>query len=300
MADATCHHAKPLPPFGNYAERLINLERIAMLNKLPLPSASLLCISLLALILVFCLPPLAQDPAYHAFADQRHLLQLPHFWNVVSNLPFLLAGLYGLSRQPGAAQGRIASQVFCLSLILVAAGSCWYHLQPDNARLIWDRLPMTLGFLSMFTLILQERVLATDSRLQHPWALLVFMLSIGVAAALWWYWGELHGAGDLRPYLLVQFLPLLLLPLILLGYAARSFDNRLLWSGLLLYLLAKLSEHFDHALYAASGVGGHFLKHMLAGLACLLLVHAFTMKKRVVRAARQPRLAANLDGKIHF
>ena len=43
--------------------------------------------------------PIPQDPAYHAFADTRRIAGIPNFWNVVSNLPFLLAGLYGLARR---------------------------------------------------------------------------------------------------------------------------------------------------------------------------------------------------------
>ena len=47
-------------------------------------------LGIVSLIGLGFLPPIAQDPLYHAFADQRALLGVPHFWNVVSNLPFVL------------------------------------------------------------------------------------------------------------------------------------------------------------------------------------------------------------------
>src|SRR5262249_21708612 len=45
---------------------------------------------------IFCLPPIPQAMSYHAFADDRTLLGVPNFWNVVSNLPFLIVGFLGL------------------------------------------------------------------------------------------------------------------------------------------------------------------------------------------------------------
>ena len=44
------------------------------------------------------LPPIPQDQGYHEFADQRMLLSIPNFWNVVSNLPFIAVGGVGLWR----------------------------------------------------------------------------------------------------------------------------------------------------------------------------------------------------------
>ena len=55
----------------------------------------LMVISLAGLLL---LPPISQDQSYHQFADQRTLLGVPNFWNVVSNLPFIAIGAAGLWR----------------------------------------------------------------------------------------------------------------------------------------------------------------------------------------------------------
>ena len=44
------------------------------------------------------LPSIPQDQHYHQFADQRALLGIPNFWNVVSNIPFIAIGAVGLRR----------------------------------------------------------------------------------------------------------------------------------------------------------------------------------------------------------
>jgi hypothetical protein len=53
---------------------------------------------------LFLLPPIPQDLRYHEFADHRTVWGIPNFWNVVSNLPFLLVALWGLRalRSPAA------------------------------------------------------------------------------------------------------------------------------------------------------------------------------------------------------
>jgi hypothetical protein len=58
--------------------------------------AALLGLMAASLAILPLLPPIPQDPSYHQFADQRTLLGIPNFWNVVSNLPFVLVGAIGL------------------------------------------------------------------------------------------------------------------------------------------------------------------------------------------------------------
>ena len=49
-----------------------------------------------AAIVTILLPPIAQDPAYHNFADRRTILGVPNLLNVISNVPFVLVGVLGL------------------------------------------------------------------------------------------------------------------------------------------------------------------------------------------------------------
>jgi hypothetical protein len=221
---------------------------------------------------VFLLDPIPQDPAYHAFADRRELFGVPNFWNVATNLPFLVVGLLGWSwlRRIGDAQLATHYRVLCTAIALVALGSGWYHLAPSNASLVWDRLPMTVAFITLFTALLADRISWLLGR-----ALLWPLAVAGIASIAWWARTEAVGAGDLRAYALVQFLPMILAPLMLLFWRDGSLAARPLWLAIGAYALAKLAEHFDAAIFAAIGFGGHALKHLAAALATWWIVRAF-------------------------
>jgi hypothetical protein len=224
-------------------------------------------------VLQILLRPLAQDPAYHAFADGRTLLGIPNFWNVVSSVPFFIVGLWGLvflARHPATVtQLRGVWTVFFIGVLATMFGSGYYHLAPDNVSLGWDRLTMVIAFMSLLTLVIGE-YLSTD------WAnrLLVPLLLIGASSVYYWLHTEALGAGDLRPYALVQFLPMLLVPFVVLSRRGRSDLGP--WFGLMIvfYAAAKIFEFYDASVYEAGELmSGHALKHVLAalGAACLLL-----------------------------
>ncbi len=205
--------------------------------------------------------PIAQDPGYHALADQRLWLGIPHPGDVLTNLGFLVAGGYGLyvvlSRAPAEAA---AWTVFFAGILATGLGSAWYHLAPNNAGLLWDRLPMTVAFMSLAAIVVGERIDARATRL-----LLWPLLLLGIASVLWWGWTETLGRGDLRPYAVVQFYPMLALPLILVLYPGRHTDGHFYWLLIASYGLAKLAEYLDAPLYDLFGVlSGHGLKHLLA------------------------------------
>src|ERR1700745_4249361 len=111
----------------------------------------LMIISLIALL---PLPPLLQNQAYHQFADQRELFGIPNFWNVVSNLPFVAVGAVGLWRFHRDA----TTVVLFAGLFLTGFGSSYYHLDPNDSTLFWDRLPMTICFAAILSAFVEERV----------------------------------------------------------------------------------------------------------------------------------------------
>lgn len=218
-------------------------------------------------IVEIILNPFAQDPAYHVFADSRTLLGIPNFWNVVTNLPLLVVGAWGLmvvARRPRFAKSLpYVWTAFFSGLLLTAFGSGYYHLGPDHASLAWDRAAMTIGFMGLFTLVIGEY-------LSVAWAnrLLVPLLLIGVGSVYYWLWTEARGAGDLRPFGLVQFLPMLIVPLIMLLRRGRSDLAPWLVGMMVFYAGAKIVEYYDAPIYAAGQLmSGHALKHVLAALA---------------------------------
>jgi hypothetical protein len=113
--------------------------------------SSLTAASLAGLLL---LPALPQDQSYHLFADCRTVAGIPNFWNVVSNIPFIAIGAAGLWRF----RDGPATVILFLGFVLTGIGSSYYHWQPNDATLFWDRLPMTLSFAAILSLGVAERV----------------------------------------------------------------------------------------------------------------------------------------------
>ncbi|NJD07819.1 MAG: alkaline phytoceramidase [Methylococcaceae bacterium] len=239
----------------------------------------LLAITATGLLLPWLFPRIPQDPAYHAFADSGPWWSIPNFSNVVSNLGFVLAGIAGLKTLPDA-PGKLQElelhyRIFFAGVLLTGLGSAYYHGSPDNGTLVWDRLPMTVAFVPLFTLVIGEHL---DTRLADR--LLAPLLAIGAGSVGYWYWSESQGLGDLRPYALVQFLPMLLIPLILLLFPSRFDSTRPLWALIGWYALAKLLESFDRQILDLTGViGGHPLKHVAAAIGVYQLVLALRQRR---------------------
>lgn len=226
----------------------------------------LLATALAAGGLLLALGPIPQPENYHAFADTRLLLGLPNGADVLSNLPFLLVGLAGLWRLRGAdraAPALPAWRAFFLAVALTAFGSAWYHWAPDNDRLVWDRLPIALACAALLSAVLAERVHRGFARAGLALALPLSLLSV------WhWRWTVDQGAEDLRAYLYVQFLPMLILLLVLALYPLSGRERRRFGALVGLYALAKAAELMDGDILALNGIlSGHSLKHLLAGLA---------------------------------
>jgi hypothetical protein len=233
--------------------------------------------ALLAIAFV-SVPPILQDPAYHAFADGRTFLGVPNFWNVTSNVPFLLAALYGvwmLLRAKGVvfteAWERIAYCMVLAGTAAVSVGSSYYHLHPDNQSLFWDRLPMTIVFMSLMATTLGERVSMKAGRLS-----LIPLLLLGLASVLWW-----RLSGDLRLYALVQFGSILAMTLTVALFPARYTGAGRMWWTIVLYGLAKLLEMFDQQLGTVIATGGHPWKHLAAAGAILVYIHAVANRRPV-------------------
>ncbi len=216
-------------------------------------------------------PRIPQDPAYHQFADNRTLLGIPNFWNVVTNIPFVLVGIFGFARLSRTLALRTSYLLVCIGIILVGAGSAYYHFSPSTKSLVWDRLPMTIVLMALFSAIIEDRVSSRAGK-----ALLWPLILVGAASVGYWYLSESQGSGDLRPYGLVQFLPFLLIPLILILFRSGRLCTAFLCWTLINYALAKIAEHFDLWNFETTGIiSGHSIKHLLASLAILFFVFAY-------------------------
>lgn len=228
----------------------------------------------LALILALTVSgPVAQLANYHAFADQRSLLGIANAGDVLSNLGFLLAAAYGFTSLRQARRddpARRAYAVFFSALAATAVGSTWYHLAPDNARLVWDRLPIAVACASLLAAAVHDAYAKTIPALLA----LVLLCGLAVFSVFWWSW-----TGDLRFYLLIQAAPLVLIPVLQWQSGAPMAQRTLFFVAIGLYVWAKLFELADQAVLQALGfVSGHTIKHLLAVLAALVLARAFARR----------------------
>ncbi len=252
---------------------------------LPLKNAYLLKIYVLYLVLLvavltmFFISPIAQDLEYHDFADQQKILGIDHFWNVVSNLPFLVVSFIAVNDlYKGEVLNYSTSLFLCYLIFFIAIGavclgSSYYHLQPSNNSLVWDRLPMTVGFMA-FTAIIIGEYINEEAALKMLFPLILF----GMASVVYWSITEHIGRGDLRFYGLIQFGPILIIPMIILMFPARYSHTGYLWAMLGAYFIAKIFELMDADVYQLIGFGGHAIKHVFAAFGPYFFYLA--MKKR--------------------
>jgi hypothetical protein len=253
--------------------------------------------TVLCMLAAFLLPPMPQPVVYHDFADHRTLFGVENFLDVATNVAFVLAGLVGLAvvLRPatvfGARIERLPYAVFFTGVVLTGLGSAYYHLVPDNERLFWDRLPMTIAFMSLVAAQVVDRI---DTR--QGIALLLPMLLIGAGSVLYWRATERAGAGNVMPYAVLQGYSVVILFLLARLQPSRyTRGNDIYWvfAG---YVVAKLLETFDRQLYELGHIAsGHSLKHLAAAVAGLLVCRMLYL--RTLQPRSQATLsAAGLDG----
>jgi hypothetical protein len=261
----------------------------------------LIALTLVAVALALFLPAVPQPSAYHDFADKRVAYGIENFLDVGSNLAFALAGVAGLLLvlRPRTCFASPAERwpylVFCIGVLLTAAGSCYYHLKPNNETLFWDRLPMTIAFMSLISAQIVDRVNVRAGLLA-----LVPMLVVGVGTVVYWIVTERQGRGNVMPYVVLQAYAVLVLLKLAAMHPSRYTHGNAIYAVFAGYLLAKVFEHYDRQIFELTGmVSGHTLKHVVAGLAGLPVAYMLWRRRLVVPAAapattasRSARLAA--------
>lgn len=206
--------------------------------------------------------PIAQNPGYHHFADERKMLGIPNFMNVITNVPFFLLGVAGLSqvRKFKEKQLRCIFITLFIGFFLLTFGSGYYHWSPNNMTLVYDRIPIAIVIMSFLSFFIYECVDKTAGFKAF------FILNIiGALSVIYWIWTENVRKGDLRWYGLVQFFPGVAIPLILLIYKSTFNDLREILLLFVFFVLAKLAEMFDKPVYHLLNniISGHSLKHLL-------------------------------------
>jgi hypothetical protein len=242
-------------------------------------------LALAGLASLLWLAPMPQPLWYHDFADKRSLLGIANFWNVLSNLPFLLVGGWGICYLASAQSAESVQDTaerwmyvfFFAAVALTGVGSAYYHLEPNNHRLVWDRLPIALTFMALFAIIITER-------LSRSAGILLFfpLVMLGALSVVYWHLSETWGKGDLRLYLLTQLYPILAIPVVVWLCPGRYTGEPSLYSALAWYAGAKLYEFLDRAVFSAGQIiSGHTLKHIGAAAGCYVILR-WLCRRRLV------------------
>jgi len=228
----------------------------------------LFAITITAITILFTFPPIKQNENYHHFADAREINGIDNCCNVISNFPFIAFGIWGLLLSfKKRINHSLQYVVFFLGILLTGFGSSYYHLNPNLNTLVWDRLPMTITFMAFFSLIIGDFI---QSELEEK--IVWHLVFIGLLSVCYWHYTEALGKGDLRFYILVQFLPLLLIPIIILLFQQNKTTSFYYWLIIFAYTIAKLFETFDSEIFLFTNqISGHTIKHLFASLSALIL-----------------------------
>jgi hypothetical protein len=263
------------------------------MDKLPLSlRLGLIASTLIGTFLFFFMKPvITQDPSYHMFADQRVMMGIPHAFDVLSNIFFLIVGYLGVMEVVGKKLllTRKSWIWFFLSIVLIAPGSAYYHWDPNNETLVWDRLPMSMGFMALYVALLAEHVHLKFEKLL-PMALFTGIISVIVWVV----------TTDLRFYFWVQFSSFVTIPIILIFFSSRYTHKIWFLYTLILYGLAKFTEVKDHEIFLGTNqlISGHTLKHILAAVGLAALWWMVRVRKEKALETVPHGIVANAPGKL--
>ena len=235
----------------------------------------LILVILVSFIVMMSFETVNQKLTYHCFADTRAFFGIPNFFDVTTNITFALFGIIGFvfclkNRQKEASWSWIT---LFFGVIIVCFGSAYYHLNPNNDTLVWDRLPMAIGFMGLFIAMLSEYV---NPKIERYF--LIPAILLGFSSVIYW-----HYVDDLRFYIWVQYTSLLIIPIVMIIFKGKYTHQKYLIFALVFYLLAKGAEIYDKEIFSINfeQFSGHSLKHLLASLGPLFIY--FMIKKRDVR-----------------
>ncbi|MBA3901264.1 MAG: hypothetical protein H0X62_13830 [Bacteroidetes bacterium] len=228
-------------------------------------------LAILAVLGVYLMPPIPQPQEYHDFTDKRPLLGIPNFMDVVSNLPFFFIGLWGLfiiNLNKNKENIKAIFFTIFFGFIILTFGSGYYHWNPNNHTLAYDRVAMAIIFMAFFAFIIYDYIDKNTGKFLLPWLVL-----IGIISVLWWYWTEVKSEGVLRLYILVQYFPVIAIPLIMVLFKNTYNYRKEVFFIYLFFIIAKLTEETDEEIYNLTGfISGHTLKHFFMAVSVVFIV----------------------------
>lgn len=242
--------------------------------------------ALVAMVALFMVAPIPQPLAYHNYADSRTLLGVPNFWNVISNILFFLAGVWGFlavySADLNSRAERIIWNLFFLGIFLLTFTSSYYHYNPDNETLVGDRLTIAWSAMLLFSAVICERV---SVKAGAGWA--TPLVALGLISVIYWHYTETIHAGDLRPYAWIQFYPVIGIPIAIVLFPPTYTGVAWLWGAIGWYVVGKVFELTDATIYNWTGeiISGHTIKHLTIFLSALFLIFYLKYRRPLCRSS---------------
>ena len=249
----------------------------------------LIVIIMVLFVLLMVQGPIVTPMRYLTLADNRQWLSIPNAWNVLSNIPFLIVGVWGLSvlfkpnvivfRQP---REKIFYVLFFFGVFLAGLGSMYYHWTPDYFHLMWDRFAITVAMTGFFCAIIAERISINFSRF-ILWPLLI----LSFFSVYYWYYSTTQNNEDIRIYVFFSVsLPALLIPIMLLLFKTNYTQSQYIWIAFIFFIIGRICEGYDLAIYKLFKywLSGHTLKHLWMALSCLLIL--YYLKKRKIQHSK--------------
>jgi len=272
-------------------------EIISFRNKLYI----LYFIPIISLIILFYfIPAIPQWQSFYDYADKTSFLGITNFWNVITNLPFLIVGILGISflykyhNEKKIKRGKYILKsskniqietviewkiilTFFIIVCLIALASAYYHLNPNNNTLLWGRLPIIAAFMVLTSWVMAERIdVKTGYLLNLP------LISFGIFSVVYWYLTEINNMGGLRLYGFAQFFPMFLILIIFLLFNPKYTRTGDYFIALGLYLIAHIFEIFDKIIFNLISFGGGAIKHIFSAIAIYWLLRMI-QKRQLVR-----------------
>uniref|UniRef100_A0ACD5VGJ9 Uncharacterized protein n=1 Tax=Avena sativa TaxID=4498 RepID=A0ACD5VGJ9_AVESA len=247
-------------------------------------------------LLLVATPRLRHSPALHLFADMRNLLGVPNTLNVLTAYPLLLAGV------PGLVLCLFGSGCFGISLkwealgwflfyagnVGAAFGSAYYHLKPDDDRLIWDRLPMMMSASSLLSILVIERV---DER--AGLSCLISLLSLLLVSTAFE-----RVLDDMRLWVVLNLVPCVVIPAMIFLFPPKYTHSRFWFLATGFYLLARFEGLADRKVYSVNRyfISGHSLEHLCFAMVTLILTVMLSFRNiKIARWLVLSKVDSNLD-----
>jgi hypothetical protein len=233
---------------------------------------------ILSIIALYIASPITQNPAYHHFADQRIICGVPHIGDVLSNLSFIAVGIIlffkSFKEKPVHEFQQFMFGFFCVSAVALGLGSAYYHWNPSDKTLIWDRMTMVFGFSVIFMDSMWRYNVFKPNMMASKFAVCFFLFCATVVYS--------KVTNRLEPYVLVQFFTLLII-LVLALVNLKSINSHAVLMMVGTYIIAKIFEYYDLKIWLElhQVVSGHTLKHLMYALS--LYFYGIYMKESIVK-----------------